>query len=846
MQKGYHDYTRTSGGYVDLVGSPSSPGKPFSVPTANGSGPNDRHMPGYSTVASSSFHAAGPNAYGNHASVPAHGLWGQSASMRGTRGACHGRQHDDSWQAVVGPGGSGYGGTNANGPERHKAKAIARAQVRLPRAPSDSPNKKAAKERKAAQESASAPYAVEQRAAASRREAEWKKRAMEKAKSDKAALEAKAEQERAKNATDLLFEQKMARQQPTEFATSKTKRKDSQDASSKKEKDKAREKEKRKKSADKGKGKARASDQESLDHYYIRENKQPKSKKRRSSQSEAGPSKLNKARGGRDGFDDSDDDGRLSTPLSSPRRSPRRKDKGKGKERTRSSGAVLVDDSEEELEIVEKEKTLEELFRQEREEADEADRAERGESAMPEATQALLRLRADRLDSPDPLLANDHHVADPDTLCPFCDAPFPDDPSDELLRLKRYLLSNPDAESRATMKNRKAIRLPNHVVATAAFCQRHRNERDVIPEGLANGYPRDIDFDELPKRISRLLTEHLRSVLMGNTATPFLEPAIERVEAAGRRRNVIGEYGSFDIEEPGYYGPRGLEVMFATIKRLFTEDMPLLTAQRTHPLDINFYVRRVLVPECAVELIRHDFGLAQTMRERAEEIREDSRAYGKAVFPSEVDMADDGRGMTMSPEKRRKRSRSVHGSAKKRKKRKEVEIVDSDAEDSPSPSPVKQVSRPAFRQPKQLKAAKDGTGSAASSSASSSKSLASGSGKSSKTTALTIPSSESDADKPPASAQRGRKLPGVSSSGLFDGFERDVEEPSSESPAASSSSEDELKEVSIELNFAKRNARADKEEKKRRRVKAAAKAAKTRKGRQERGKETVLSSSKSE
>ncbi|BGP09303.1 hypothetical protein JCM10049v2_005167 [Rhodotorula toruloides] len=844
MQKSYQDYTRPGGGYLKLDGPPTSPGRPFSVPTANGSDASVRHMPGYSTVASSSFHAAGPNAYGNYAPIPGSAPTRPTGSMRGMRGTGHGRQHDDSWQAVVGPGGSGYGGMNANGPERHKAKAIARAQFRPPRAQSDSPTKKAAKERKAAQESASTADAIERQVAERRRQDDIKNRALAKAKVDKLALNANAEQDRAKNATDVLFEQKMARQQSTESGTSKAKRKDNQDASPKRHKEK--ETEKRKKSTDKVKGKARASDQESLDHYYIRENKQPKSKKRRSSQSEAGPTKLTKARGGRDGFDDSDEDGRLSTPPSSLRRSPRRKDKGKGKGRTRSSGVVLVDDSEEELEIVEKEKTLEELFRQEREEADEVDRGERGESAIPEATQALLRLRADRLDSPDPLLENDHLVADPDTLCPFCDAPFPDDPSDELLRLKRYLLSNPDAEHRPTMKNRKAIRLPNHVVATAAFCQRHRNEREVIPEGLANGYPRDIDFDELPKRISRLLTEHLRSVLMGNTATPFLEPAIERVEAAGRRRNIIGEYGSFDIEEPGYYGPRGLEVMFATIKRLFTEDMPLLTAQRTHPLDINFYVRRVLVPECAVELIRHDFGLAQTTRERAEEIREDSRAYGKAVFPSEAEMGDDGRGMTMSPEKRKKRSRSADGSAKKRKKRKEVEIVESDAEDSPSPSPVKQVSRPAFRQPKQLKAAKDGTGSAASSSASSSKSLASGSGKSSRTTALTIPSSESEADKPPASAQRGRKLPGVSSSGLFEGFKRDVEEPSSESPAAASSSDDELKEVSIELNFAKRNARAEKEEKKRKKEKAAAKAAKTRKARQERGKDTVLSSSESD
>ncbi|BGP25745.1 hypothetical protein JCM10295v2_004680 [Rhodotorula toruloides] len=837
--RGYHDYTRTSGDYIDISGPPSSPGRPFTIPTANGTGPGDRHMPGQSTVASSSFHAPAYNAYGNVAPNPTPGLWGHSGSMRGTRGGGYGRQHDDGWEAFVDPRGGRRGGRQAGNEDRYKEKALARAQVRLPRASSDSPNEKAAKERKAAYDSANTADAVAEQVA-KRRQEDIKQRAL--AKAHKAVLATKTEQDRALTATEVLLNTKKMRQQSTESSATKAKRKDSQDASSEKDKGKEKEndKEKRRKSVDKGKGKARASDQESLDHYYTRENKPSKSKKRRSSQLEAGPSKLKKARGGRDGLADIDSDGRLSTPPSSLRRLPRRKGKGKGKERTRSHGAVLVDDSEEDVEIFEKEKTLEELFKQEREEAAEADRAERGESAWPEATQARLRLRTDRLDSPDPLLENDQHVADPDTLCPFCDGPLPDEPSDELVRLKRYLIRNPDADRRPTMKNRKAIRLPNHVVATAAFCQRHRNEREVIPEGLANGYPRNIDFDELPKRISRLLSEHLRSVLMGNIATPFLEPALVRVEGAGRRRNVIGDYG-----------PRGLEVMFATIKRVFGEDMPLLTARRTHPLDVNYYVRRVLVPECAVELIRHDLGYAQTTRERAEEIREDSRAYGKAVFPSEADMADiadmadDGRGMTMSHEKK-KRSRSEDISAKQPEKKHHVKIVESDAEDSSSPSPVKPISRPAFRQPKQLRAAKDGAGSAASSSASSSKSLASGSGKSSKATAHTIPSSESEADRPPAAAQRPRKLPSISSSGLFDDFKRVVDESSSECPAASSSSEDELKEVSIEFDFAKRNARAKKEEAKEKRKKAAAQGPKTRKARRERGKETVLSSSESD
>lgn len=263
MEKGYQDYTRPSGGYVILDGPPTSPGRPFSVPTANGSDASVRHMPGYSTVASSSFHAAGPNAYGNYAPIPGSAPTRPTGSMRGMRGTGHGRQHDDSWQAVVGPGGSGYGGMNANGPERHKAKAIARAQFRPPRAQSDSPTKKAAKERKAAQESASTADAIERQVAERRRQDDIKNRALAKAKVDKLALNANAEQDRAKNATDVLFEQKMARQQSTESGTSKAKRKDNQDASPKRHKEK--ETEKRKKSTDKVKGKARASDQESLE-----------------------------------------------------------------------------------------------------------------------------------------------------------------------------------------------------------------------------------------------------------------------------------------------------------------------------------------------------------------------------------------------------------------------------------------------------------------------------------------------------------------------------------------------------------------------------------------------------
>lgn len=421
--RGYEDYTRPNGGYINL-GAPSSPGQPISVPTAYGTGPHDRYIPGRAPVASSSFHASGPNAYGNHPSVPGPGLWGQSGSMTGRRGGGYAdRQRDDDWRAWAEPSGWGSGDRDEDRAKRHKAKGLARAQARPPRAPSDSPNKKARKaaEKRKAEQDAQSAADFERKAAAARRREDFKRQALAKAKMirpDSPAAE--GENVRALGATDLLFEMKKSARSQSTDGTSKATRNAGQDASSK------RETEKRKKNVEKGKGKGRASDQESLEfvptsylylllhpltprllsHYYTRENKKPTSKTRRSSQTETGRGRLKKARGGRGGFEDSDDDGRVSTPPASPRRSPRKKDKGKGKARLQTSGAVTVE-SDDDLEIVEKEKTLEELFRQDREEADEAERAARGESAVPQPTQALLKLRADRLDSPDPLLEND-------------------------------------------------------------------------------------------------------------------------------------------------------------------------------------------------------------------------------------------------------------------------------------------------------------------------------------------------------------------------------------------------------------------------------------------------------
>lgn len=81
---------------------------------------------------------------------------------------------------------------------------------------------------------------------------------------------------------------------------------------------------------------------------------------------------------------------------------------------------------------------------------------------------------------------------------------------------------------------------------------------------------------------------------------------------------------------------------------MLTVTFPLLTPHRVEPLDVDFYVRRVLLPECAIELIRDDLGGSATVsRDRAEQTVQNSRGYGKAMFPDVGDGEE--RGMTQAP-----------------------------------------------------------------------------------------------------------------------------------------------------------------------------------------------------
>lgn len=79
------------------------------------------------------------------------------------------------------------------------------------------------------------------------------------------------------------------------------------------------------------------------------------------------------------------------------------------------------------------------------------------------------------------------------------------------------------------------------------------------------------------------------------------------------------------------YGQRGFEEIIGILGAEMV-DTHIISTRRTAPLDVDSYLRRVLVPEVAIRFIQDD--RSGCSRSQAIEILAASRAYGLAVFPS--------------------------------------------------------------------------------------------------------------------------------------------------------------------------------------------------------------------
>ncbi|CAB4405291.1 unnamed protein product [Rhizophagus irregularis] len=131
------------------------------------------------------------------------------------------------------------------------------------------------------------------------------------------------------------------------------------------------------------------------------------------------------------------------------------------------------------------------------------------------------------------------------------------------------------------------------IVEQYEFYLVHKGEGTIIPCGIEKGYPLYIDFAKLPNRITELKSDLLK-IIKGQCYSEFRVDAVKRIQEIGKSK-------------PGYYGPKGLEVISKTLIEMFVQPK-ILTENLCAPQSSSQYLVQVLVPETAIRLIAEDLG----------------------------------------------------------------------------------------------------------------------------------------------------------------------------------------------------------------------------------------------
>lgn len=174
-----------------------------------------------------------------------------------------------------------------------------------------------------------------------------------------------------------------------------------------------------------------------------------------------------------------------------------------------------------------------------------------------------------------------------------------------------------------------------------AFCRLHKR-LSAEAAGAEKGYP-NIDWETLDSRCSAYQS-FLQNILEGRQTSHYRKVLKERVDS-GKNRTLLT---SQDNLTPGYYGPRGLQVMTEfimsalsdVIRRRAVEDK--LISARSY----TGYVQTVLVPELAVRLIMEDMSVTG---ERAREVLDESVEIGELLYEEARDVVriEDNEGNTL-------------------------------------------------------------------------------------------------------------------------------------------------------------------------------------------------------
>jgi hypothetical protein len=142
--------------------------------------------------------------------------------------------------------------------------------------------------------------------------------------------------------------------------------------------------------------------------------------------------------------------------------------------------------------------------------------------------------------------------ADPSNLCPFCDEELPPNPSPfyrsllEAARRKAYLDPRPT--------NPRGLK--GQIGVYIASCKRHRFETHQIPEAIAKGWPTDINFSRVRKRVESLgavLAQLVRDEDNAREESIYWTTVMKEVRKLGSRAtsDIKGQFENFEKTQPG-------------------------------------------------------------------------------------------------------------------------------------------------------------------------------------------------------------------------------------------------------------------------------------------------------
>ncbi|KAJ7705217.1 hypothetical protein B0H16DRAFT_1213803, partial [Mycena metata] len=193
----------------------------------------------------------------------------------------------------------------------------------------------------------------------------------------------------------------------------------------------------------------------------------------------------------------------------------------------------------------------------------------------------------------------------PLTLCNFCDAELPTNPSDSLIARGRVLF---DISVPYPLPENPLHRRLSHQ-QTADYCTQHRFEQQHIPRALAEGWPFKPNFATLFHRIL-YLGRPLRNLCQVLDQSFFFTAAREYYSDKVAQRSSLGaRYSSNRSSQhgAGYYGERGYQLLVQAIRFMFPDSPDLLA--KFQPLTYEIIILEILLPEAAMRLIEQDLNI---------------------------------------------------------------------------------------------------------------------------------------------------------------------------------------------------------------------------------------------